>query len=53
LKLFGERKGYHVLLAFLETGAHMEYLYERGQLAVVNVDEVEHEYNPVLLYQAQ
>lgn len=53
LKLFGERRGYHVLLAFLETGAHMEYLYERGQLAVVNVDEVEHEYNPVLLYQAQ
>ncbi|MBM3288918.1 MAG: MBL fold metallo-hydrolase [Candidatus Hydrogenedentes bacterium] len=51
--LFGERKGYHVLLAFLETGAHMEYLYERGHLAVVNVDEVERQYNPVLHYQKQ
>lgn len=53
LKLFGERKGYHVLLAFLETGAHMEYLYERGHLAVVNVEEVDQQYNPVLLYQRQ
>lgn len=51
--LFGERKGYHVLLAFLETGAHMEYLYERGHLAVVNVDEVDRQYNPVLQYQKQ
>jgi glyoxylase-like metal-dependent hydrolase (beta-lactamase superfamily II) len=51
--LFGERKGYHVLLAFLETGAHMEYLHERGMLAVVNVDEVDEEQNPVLRYQKQ
>ena len=51
--LFGERKGYHVLLAFLETGAHVEYLYERGHLAVVNVDEVDRQYNPVLQYQKQ
>jgi glyoxylase-like metal-dependent hydrolase (beta-lactamase superfamily II) len=51
LELFGEREGYHVLLAFLETGAHTEYLYERGRLGVTNIEEVEHEYNPVLLYQ--
>ena len=51
--LFGERRGYHVLLAFLETGAHIEYLHERGLLAVVNVDEVERQYNPVLRYQQQ
>ena len=51
--LFGERKAYHVLLAFLETGAHIEYLYERGHLAVVNVDEVDRQYNPVLQYQSQ
>lgn len=51
--LFGERHGYHVLLAFLETGAHMEYLHERGHLAVVNVDEVDCQYNPVLKYQKQ
>ncbi len=52
-KLFGERKDYHALLAVLETGAHIEYLYERGHLAVVNVDEVEREYNPVLRYRTQ
>ena len=53
LELFGERQDYHVLLAFLETGAHMEYLYERGRLAVTNIEDVEQEYNPVLLYQRQ
>ncbi|MDZ4857487.1 MAG: MBL fold metallo-hydrolase [Candidatus Hydrogenedentes bacterium] len=53
LELFGERKGYHVLLAFLETGAHMEYLHERGHLAVVNVEEVDEQPNPVLQYQKQ
>lgn len=51
LELFGERQGYHVLLAFLETGAHVEYLHERGQLTVSNFDEVEDEENPVLLYE--
>jgi glyoxylase-like metal-dependent hydrolase (beta-lactamase superfamily II) len=50
LELFGERKEYHVLLALLETGAHVEYLYERGQLVVSNIQEVEDEPNPVLLY---
>jgi len=49
-ELFGERKDYHVLLAFLETGAHVEYLYERGQLTVSNIDEIEDAPNPVLLY---
>ena len=53
LELFGERQGYHVLLAFLETGAHMEYLFQRGRLGVTNIESVEHEYNPVLLFQRQ
>ena len=53
LNLFGERQAYHVLLAFLETGAHVEYLDERGSLVVTNIEEVEQEYNPVLLYQRQ
>lgn len=50
--LFGRRDGYHVLLALLETGAHVEYLYERGRLSVVNLDEAEQAYNPVLRYRA-
>lgn len=53
VELFGERQGYHVLLAFLETGAHMEYLYERGRIGVTNIEEMEQEYNPVLLFQRQ
>ncbi|MBI4557108.1 MAG: MBL fold metallo-hydrolase [Candidatus Hydrogenedentes bacterium] len=52
-ELFGKQSGYHVLLAILETGAHVEYLYERGHLVVANMDKVEQEYNPVLLYQAR
>lgn len=49
-QLFGEVKSYHVLLALEETGAHVEYLYQRGELLAANLDEVEREENPVLLY---
>lgn len=51
-KLFPRVSGYHVLLALNEAGAHVEYLYERGRLVVANIDEVEREPNPDLLYQA-
>jgi glyoxylase-like metal-dependent hydrolase (beta-lactamase superfamily II) len=40
------------LLALTEVGAHVEYLYERGFLRVVNVGEVEREANPPLRYLA-
>jgi glyoxylase-like metal-dependent hydrolase (beta-lactamase superfamily II) len=40
-ELFGKRMDYHILLAMLETGAHMEYLYERGRLVVANIHQVE------------
>jgi glyoxylase-like metal-dependent hydrolase (beta-lactamase superfamily II) len=50
-ELFHERIGYQVLLALLETGAHVEYLYQRGKLGVLNIEEVEREQNPALLYQ--
>jgi glyoxylase-like metal-dependent hydrolase (beta-lactamase superfamily II) len=40
-ELFGKRVNYHILLAMLETGAHLEYLYERGQLVVANIHDVE------------
>lgn len=48
--MYPERHGYDVLLALEEVGAHVEYLYERGQLAVSNLDQVEKEDNPALLY---
>lgn len=51
LGLFGERAGHHVLLALLETGSHLEYLYERGKAVVVNIDAVERDPNTVPVYQ--
>jgi glyoxylase-like metal-dependent hydrolase (beta-lactamase superfamily II) len=48
--LFGPRKSYHVLLALIETGAHVEYLYQRGVLSAANWREIESEPNPVIRY---
>ncbi len=48
--MYSDVHGYQVLLALEEVGAHMEYLYERGELAVCNLDEVEKSDNPALLY---
>ena len=52
LGLFRKRDHYHILLALLESGAHVEYLYERGRLEVTNYEEIEHVSNPVLQYHA-
>lgn len=49
--LFGKVDSYHVLLALEETGAHVEYLYQRGELIATNLDDVERDENPVILYQ--
>jgi hypothetical protein len=38
-------------LALEESGAHVEYLYQRGELLVVNLDEIENSADPVFLYQ--
>ena len=48
--LFGRVDSYHVLLALEEAGAHVEYLYQRGELVAVNVDEIEQEPNPTIRY---
>lgn len=49
--LFGKVAGYNVLLALEETGAHIEYLYRYGFLAVENLEEVKGSPNPeVLIY---
>ncbi len=51
-KLFGKVEGYTVLLALEEAGAHIEYLYQRGFLQIVNLGEVEENANLVpILYQ--
>jgi len=39
--LFGNVQGYTILLALEETGAHVEYLYQRGYLEIANLDDIE------------
>ncbi len=51
LELFGRVESYHVLLALEETGAHVEYLYQRGELAAANVEELQTAPQPVVRYQ--
>lgn len=48
--MYPDKHGYDILLALEEVGAHVEYLYEHGTLAVCNLDEVERENNPALQY---
>jgi glyoxylase-like metal-dependent hydrolase (beta-lactamase superfamily II) len=50
-ELFGQVGSYHVLLALEETGAHVEYLYQRGELVASNLDEIENSSHPVVAYQ--
>lgn len=38
--LFGDTQGYNALLAVEETGAHVEYLYQRGLLEIENLEEL-------------
>jgi glyoxylase-like metal-dependent hydrolase (beta-lactamase superfamily II) len=47
--LFGEVHGYNVLLALEEAGAHVEYLYQRGQLGIANLSELEENWGQVPL----
>ncbi len=47
--LFGDVHGYNVLLALEETGAHVEYLAQRGRLRISNLDEIEKNHNPVAI----
>jgi len=50
-RLFGEVSSYHVLLALEEAGAHVEYLYQRGELLAANLEEIERQRNAVIHYQ--
>jgi glyoxylase-like metal-dependent hydrolase (beta-lactamase superfamily II) len=48
--IYGKVRSYHVLLAILEAGALVEYLYQHGDLVVANLEELEREANPPILY---
>ncbi|MBP8056355.1 MAG: hypothetical protein KA314_10965, partial [Chloroflexi bacterium] len=49
-ELFGSVSSYHVLLALEETGAHVEYLYQRGELLADNIEAIEHHQTSVICY---
>jgi glyoxylase-like metal-dependent hydrolase (beta-lactamase superfamily II) len=44
-RLFGDIRGYHKILALEETGAHVEYLYQRGLLSISNIIDIENNAN--------
>lgn len=44
--LFGKVHGYNILLAVEEAGAHVEYLYQHGKLAIHNLAELESNPDP-------
>ena len=48
--LFGVVTGYNVLLALQETGAHVAYLHQHGELDVTNLEEVVLTQQPIVLY---
>jgi len=52
-RTFGPVTSYHVLLALLEAGALVEYLYQRGELVACNVEEIEAETNPTFLFRRE
>ena len=40
-RMYADKKGIHILLALCDTGARVEYLHQRGQVLVANLDELE------------
>lgn len=50
--LYPGKQGYDVLLALEEAGAHIEYLYEHGELAIVNTDHIQSGAGPLLYRRA-
>ena len=52
--LFGKANGFNALLAIEEAGAHVEYLYQHGMLAIDNYNQLESTKEPItLLYKRQ
>jgi glyoxylase-like metal-dependent hydrolase (beta-lactamase superfamily II) len=49
---YPEVTGYRALLAITDVGSRVEYLHQRGQLTVANLDEVEKDETTVFRYRA-
>jgi glyoxylase-like metal-dependent hydrolase (beta-lactamase superfamily II) len=48
--MYTDKHGFDVLLALQEAGAHVEYLYDRGHLAIANLGEFERDENVAVQY---
>jgi glyoxylase-like metal-dependent hydrolase (beta-lactamase superfamily II) len=51
LEMYPETTGFRAVLSLADIGARVEYLHQRGQMAIANLDEVEREQNPVFRYE--
>jgi glyoxylase-like metal-dependent hydrolase (beta-lactamase superfamily II) len=51
-RMYPKAKGFHELLAVEEAGAHVEFLDQRGDLAVANLEEMESDSRPAVRYRA-
>ena len=51
-RMYSPGNGLFVVLALTDVAARVEYLHQRGQVTVANLDEVEAEENPVFRYHA-
>jgi glyoxylase-like metal-dependent hydrolase (beta-lactamase superfamily II) len=49
-KLYTHVEGFHILLALEEVAAHVEYLYQRGMLAIADLAGYQSEENPPVRY---
>ena len=45
-------KGFRALLAITDIGSRVEYLHQRGQLTVANLDEIDRNETAVFRYRA-
>jgi glyoxylase-like metal-dependent hydrolase (beta-lactamase superfamily II) len=52
-RLFDHLTGYEVLLGLEEAAAHVEYLFQRGRLAIDNLEDLEHLPKPTLRYRSR
>ena len=48
--MYPEMTGFRAVLSIADIGARVEYLHQRGRLAIANLDEVEREENLVYRY---
>jgi len=49
-EMYSQQKGLYVMLALTDVGSRVEYLDQRGRLAIANLDEVKQEEHPVYRY---